>query len=508
MTSNSILAPNLRDPWGWVVPVAVGLGAIVIGVVVCVLGPAVAAAPFAIVLAGWVWLRMPGVLLAMYLFLGFYKATLGPLSPVDLTPLLALANASQVILLLGSRDRIHAPRLGLALWGALGLLVLAGVIWAGQQSLALDRASFWWILILLPSVAAVRVASERRFVDQFLATGLVVGCVVVVLGLPNLFGPARLAVIGENTLQTGVITLIVVLLSVFWLLRVVPLWARPIVVVLIVVALIESVASGSRGPLLAFMAALGFGFASRVLSGRPLTRRDVGLAALASSAVVALVIAISSLPGQSIARLLALGDVVSTGGPLGSSIGARLDLFSLATQMFVDRPLLGNGTGAFAAYTTTHIGLVQYTYPHNDLLQMAAEFGIVGAGLFVFLMAVALLRRIPETAAWVSTRVVLVFLAVYSLSSGDIYSDRLMWGLLILVLSAPLVVDGTAPVVAALRRPRRRAPVQGARAPTVVEEPAAAAPATAAPASGPTAPRASTGQDPSGRKRRRSSPPA
>jgi O-antigen ligase len=377
---------------------------------------------------------------------------------VDLTPLLAAANATQIILLLGSRDRIHASRLGLALWAALGLVVLAGVLWAGQQGLAIDRASFWWVLILLPSVAAVRVASRPHFVDQFLATAFVVGCVIVVLGLPNLFGSARLAVIGENTLQTGVITLIVVLLTVFWVLRVTPLWARPLGVVLIVIALVESVASGSRGPLLAFMVALAFGFASRVLSGRPLTRRDVGLAALAATAVVALVAAISRLPGQSIARLQQLGEAVGSGGPLGSSIGARFDLFSLATQMFMDRPLLGNGTGAFAAYTTTHVGLLQYTYPHNDLLQLAAEFGIVGAGLFVLLVAVALLRRVPATAAWASTKVVLVFTCVYSLASGDIYGDRLMWGLLVLVLSAPAMSTAPEPSVAVVRRQLHRAP--------------------------------------------------
>lgn len=431
----------VRDSTRWVAPLVVASGAIVTGFLVGSFGPVVAVAPFVAIATVWVWLRMPGVLLGTYLFLPFYKAALGPLSPIDLTPLLAVASASQLVLVLRARKPYRGSRIGLALWAVLGLVVLAGVTWAGQQDLALDRASFWWALILLPSIASVLVASDTRFITQFLATGFVIGTIIVLLGVPNLFGLARLSTIGENTLQTGAITLMVALLTIFWLLRIVPRWARPFGAALVAVALVESVASGSRGPLIAFVIALCYGFLRRVISGRPISRHDIGLAAVAACAVASLAVAVSRLPSQSIARILLLGGAVGSVGQIGGVIGVRVDLFSLAMQMFLDRPLLGNGTGAFAAYTTTHVGLNQYTYPHNDLLQVAAEFGIVGVGLVVVLAMIALFRRLPAGGAWSSARVLFVFMLVLSLSSGDIYGDRFLWGLLVILICSSASSD-------------------------------------------------------------------
>lgn len=463
--TKAVKVPLDREFTGPVAPAVIVVGAIVCGIVVSAFGPLLVVAPFAAIAVGWMWFRVPGVLLAAYLFLPFYKATLGPLSPVDLTPVLAVLNASQLVLVLRGREPNYGSRLGLALWASLGLVVLAGVTWAGQQSLALDRASFWWALILLPSIASVRVASDLRFLNQFIATGFVIGTIIVLFGLQNLFGLTRLAVIGENTLQTGAITLIVALLAIFWIVRAGPRWAQPFAAALIVLALLESVASGSRGPLIASAIALVFGLVSRLLSGRAGSRQDIGIVALACVAVASLAIALTRLPGQSIARILQVGEAISSGGPLGSSIGARADLFSLATNMFIERPLLGNGTASFAAYTTTHVGLSEFTYPHNDLLQLAAEFGIVGAGLFVALVAIAILRRTPINAAWASVKVLFVFMLALSLSSGDIYGDRLLWGLLVIVISAPVRSAAHDPVGVAIGRtpahPPRGAPPTG-----------------------------------------------
>lgn len=427
------------------------------------ISPLVAVAPFAAIAIAWGWARMPGVLLAAYLFLPFYKATLGPLSPVDLTPFLALLNASQLALLLRTGERSYGSRVGLALWISLGVVVLAGVTWAGQQGLAIDRASFWWALILIPSVAAVRVASESRFVSQFLATGFVVGSLIVLLGLPNVFGPSRLTVLGGNTLQAGAITLIVAIVAIFWVLRIASPWGRLLASALIMVAVVESIASGSRGPLIAFGVALIYGLLTRLRSGGPITRRDLGLTALASIAVVSVAIALTRIPGQSIARILQVSDAVGSGGPIGSSIGARVDLFTLATEMFLDRPVLGHGTAAFAAYTATQPSLVQFTYPHNNLLQLAAEFGVVGAGLFLALVAIALRRKNPIGGAWRAVKLLFVFTLALSFSSGDIYGDRLLWGLLVMVISAPAESGASAPIDGPSVATNHRAPIGHAR---------------------------------------------
>ncbi len=62
---------------------------------------------------------------------------------------------------------------------------------------------------------------------------------------------------------------------------------------------------------------------------------------------------------------------------------ARPALWAQSYQMFLDRPLLGFGTGACAQ------GLTYYDWPHNVILEMAAEQGLVGLGLFIaFLVSV------------------------------------------------------------------------------------------------------------------------
>lgn len=473
MTARVIAARVRGGRRSLVTAVAAVGGATIAGVAVATLDPRLAFVPVIAVAAIWVWARMPGVLLALYLFLPFYKAALGPLSPVDLTPVLALANASQVVFLLGASRRSFGPRLGLVLWAALALVVLAGVLWAGSQAIAVDRAAFWWLLIVLPSLAAIRVASSARHVGQFVATAFLLGCLVTLVGLPSLFGSARLAIISQNTLQTGSITLMVALLTVFWVFPGAPPWARLLGTVLIVVTILESIASGSRGPLLAFGVALLFGFVNRVVSGRPLTRYDVGVAALAGIGVTALTAVIDRLPSESLARLLLLGDAIISGGPGGTSITAREDLYEIAWSMFVASPLIGNGTGSFAAYTATRVGFEQFAYPHNNLLQIAAEFGFVGASLFVALVLLAVLRQVPAIPAWTSIKVLLAFSLTISLTSGDIYGDRLLWGLLVLILAAPVAI--AAPVALAARPHRASDPPGPAPRETAANRPGRAA---------------------------------
>jgi hypothetical protein len=429
------------DSFGRRLPAIVLIASVIeVGLVVGSFGPVAALVPIAAVAAiaaAWAWLRMPGVLLAAYLFLPFYKALLGHLSPIDLTLLLGAVNASQVVPIVLTRLPYRGSRLGLTLWVVLGFVVLAGVMWAGQQDLAVNRTVLWWGFILLPTIAAVRVASEARLVNHFIWTAFVIGTIVVILGLPNLFGSARLDIIGENTIQTGEITLIVALLAIVWVARVAPLWIRILAAIAIPITLAESIASGSRGPILAFGAVVLVVLLHRLLTGPRLSRSDLQLAALGLLALVPLGFAISRLPSQSLARFLLLGQALAPGGATGGSIGARVDLFAVAVQMFSARPLLGNGTASFAAYASTHVGLTIYAYPHDDLLQLAAELGIVGAGLFVALVGGALFRQIPDGPVWWSVRCLFLLAFLISMISGDIYGDRLLWGLLVILICAP-----------------------------------------------------------------------
>jgi O-antigen ligase len=420
-------------------PIVIVAMAVAGGIAVCVFGPNTALVPIALMGALWASIRAPGVLLAAYLLIPYYKASLGPLTPIDLTVMLAAVNGLQIVILMATGIRFRGSGVGIALWVILGMVVLAGVMWAGDEQLALDRAIVWWALILLPSAAAVRVGSEARFVDQFLATVFATGTIIVLLGLPDSFGVARLTVVGENTIQSGQIALIVALVAIVWFLRVAPPALRVLAALIVPLGLIESVASGSRGPILAFGVVLGVAILRRVLSRRSLSKQDVRLLLLGATGAAALLVTIDRLPGQSVARFLLLVRTLAPGGPADSSAGARVDLFAAAAGMFSEQPLLGYGTGGFAAYAQTHPGLTGYLYPHNDLLQLGSELGVIGVGLFAGLVVIALARRIPDEPRWRTIRALFLFMLVNSLVSGDIYSDRLLWGLLVVLVASPFM---------------------------------------------------------------------
>ncbi|MFN7946112.1 MAG: O-antigen ligase family protein [Blastocatellia bacterium] len=68
---------------------------------------------------------------------------------------------------------------------------------------------------------------------------------------------------------------------------------------------------------------------------------------------------------------------------VGSSIQERLFLMDLAVREFFDNPLAGVGTGN----SSGGIG-----YPHNVLVEIAAEFGVIGLALFLTLCVVTIRR--------------------------------------------------------------------------------------------------------------------
>ncbi|HWQ36256.1 MAG TPA: O-antigen ligase family protein [Blastocatellia bacterium] len=68
---------------------------------------------------------------------------------------------------------------------------------------------------------------------------------------------------------------------------------------------------------------------------------------------------------------------------MGSSIQERLFLMNLAVDEFLDNPLFGVGTGN----SSGGIG-----YPHNVLVEMAAEFGVIGLTMFLALCLVTIRR--------------------------------------------------------------------------------------------------------------------
>ncbi len=119
------------------------------GIATAVAGPAFAVGLVLAALGAIAFTYLPGTLLAAYLLIPFYKGAVQPFSPVDLSVLLAAANALQVIPLVLDSRRPHISRTAIVLWVALACLVLFGVVYAPDQRLATSRAANYWALVFL-----------------------------------------------------------------------------------------------------------------------------------------------------------------------------------------------------------------------------------------------------------------------------------------------------------------------------------------------------------------------
>jgi O-antigen ligase len=427
--------------------------AIIAGIVVGVAGPAAVALVFGAVTALIVSARAPGVLFGLYLLIPFYKGALQPLIPFDITILLAIVNGLQIgPLFLDARPR-PVSRLGICLWLAVGLLVLAGVMYSPDQPLALGRAVNYWALVVMPILpAALRIGSDDRHLGHLLWTLTIGGTLVVLLGIAQMSASIRLLVLGMNTIQVGRAALLVPLLGTTLLLADGRRWVRIAAVALMPPAFLVAIASGSRGPVLV-LCAMALFVTIRTLVWAP-AAGERRLAVLGGVVAVTAIVAAAVpglLPDLSLDRFALFFDFVggsvsgaSTAGDTSSS--ARMDLFGLALTMFQDRPLVGAGTAGFEALSPIYVGPVAAdAYPHNAVLQFAAEYGMVGVAVFCAVVVVALRRRLSPGPITASLVALTVFFLLNAMLSGNIVEDRMTWGLLMLLLVVSpgrLEIDG------------------------------------------------------------------
>lgn len=415
----------------------------------------------------------PGLVFAAFLAIPFYKAGLQPYVPVDITIILSILNLLQLPLLFqpfaphGSRfvlKRFHAR--AVMLWLGFTLTIVIGVSYAPDVNVASTVAMTWFVLTFLPCLAAIRVASDPRFLKQ-LVTGLfLIGLAVVVAGmylLPQVgeWPNDRLRVFGSHTIRVGQAALLVPLVGVLSLLRSPNALVKLIALGSVPPALLVAASSGSRGPLLmlfvccAIFSARRFwiwvtgqqGQRPRVAPLRlfiPVLLGSVLLVVVPSTSLIGLVPETSAERLESLATILngIANDDLQQDAP-DNSTGDRLLAYEYAELMFQQSPLIGHGTSSFA--TTIESGkpqlnwTVETAHPHNMFLQVGAEQGLMGLTVLVLLIGAAIRRGVRASAdpTWNTVLVVFVFFLLSAMVSTDAYENRTLWGLLVLLLMAP-----------------------------------------------------------------------
>ncbi|MGB9774842.1 MAG: O-antigen ligase family protein [Bacteroidota bacterium] len=189
-----------------------------------------------------------------------------------------------------------------------------------------------------------------------------------------------------------------------------------------------ALSAGARGPVLALILSFLLFFA---LSVRGFLRLRIDRFALRLGVVTLFAAIIFTAVGQELFSTLAFrSQILVTEG--GTSVAMRLGLYQAALDQWARSPIWGGGTGQFGIAVT---GADIREYPHNIVLELGAETGLLGVLVFTIMIGMAFkegfvcLRTENRLLRSVSQYLLVTccFALLNALVSGDINDNRMLF---------------------------------------------------------------------------------
>lgn len=319
------------------------------------------------------------------------------------------------------------PLLGFALFAAIVTLSYSyttGVSYGGSELL---RFLGIGTLMLIAPIVLIRSEQDlRQFVVLFLAAGCVMALQMIVH--VNDRQPQPVAGGGQTTditrIGAGWLMGMVMLLTLYYrpFKREKYNTAAPwILVPLFAFALI---ASAARGPIIALLAVLILNLA---LSTKALSKIAVTLLLLAVGGYAAFAV-FSHVDPSKYNEKLAEIESLAQGKATTGSAAERLTFYRQTLAAIPDHPFWGRGIGSWPVF---YFGTDQRNYPHNLLLLVAFEEGLIGVAALSFFLAgvgVTSVRLVRKTGVRFAVFPSLVlFSFIVSMFSGDLDDNRIIW---------------------------------------------------------------------------------
>jgi O-antigen ligase len=296
-------------------------------------------------LAAWI-----GVAAVMLVMRG--EGVAGVRGLVSLPVAMAFALLALMMLRLGASGDQSYGMQKIELYFADSVVLLAGAVFLGA-----NRRAFRLSLLL---TLAVTVAEAVYLIGEILSGGS--ATFVGRFAVSAQEGPILL---GRDSATGALIAMFVVLA---WPRG----WVRTSAIVALPLCLISLAGAGSRGPVVAFVVGL-VALLSLVGADRQIRRR---LALLIGALVGAAILVPLVVPGSAIGR--ALSTILGSAGGLSSN--GRSALWAGAYSTLSHHVLLGIGTGGFGSLN------LGYPYPHNILLEIGLEIGVLGLLAFTLMI--------------------------------------------------------------------------------------------------------------------------
>jgi len=166
-------------------------------------------------------------------------------------------------------------------------------------------------------------------------------------------------------------------------------------------------------------------------------------AAVPLLAVSMLIVPVALVTSQARAKMLD-----GSKSDLNSITSARSTLVSHGIRIAIHHPVIGVGMGGFRRAYADLTGMsgrdLRKAASHTTPVTVAAEEGVIGFGLFIWLLATALVVTFRRAGPTFSGRVQLVCalgltaIAVQSLFYADFFEDPMTWAFLAIAVAAPL----------------------------------------------------------------------
>ena len=119
-----------------------------------------------------------------------------------------------------------------------------------------------------------------------------------------------------------------------------------------------------------------------------------------------------------------------------TSSGSRLHYWSISLDLFQQHPIIGAGAGSFREWLLTHrdpLSKQSHFHAHNEYITQLSQFGLIGFGLFLFMIKYILkaLRACSDQRVRGSILVAVVIFCVNALSDSSLHNEWEGWTLVL-----------------------------------------------------------------------------
>lgn len=382
---------------------------------------------------------------ALFLYAGVFKESIK--LPIDLAAVFLLLTCVLMMINIYRKGVLNKTFLVLTtvLFTIVGYILLNFIFTSGNAYFADKLIKF--ILLTIPTIVlTVLILNSKESVHKFYVSIVLITITIALILVPSLIARGTnigfIGISGGN--YQGVARLLgagLVIAIFYFLLIETNLKKKAIMLIASLLILTVLLGTGSRMPILGVILASTYIAFQLVLlkSGVIYLRKGVKnlIPFVITLGLVIPIIIQKGVLQTIIYRFIVL--FTENGG--GTSTLGRIERFDTALDMLKSAPFLGTGLGSFSVY----YGNREYDYPHNLILEISSELGLLGLLLFlsiIFFSAIFSFTNIRKKKL-TTIGMVTIGLLIYHLSnamvSGDINSNRILYVFIILLYFLPIL---------------------------------------------------------------------